>query len=46
LATTSSIFNILTYNSESGQLYYTSSDEYQKILVIDEDVLVEKGQNI
>ena len=33
LATTSSVFNILTYNSASGQLYYTSSDEYQRILV-------------
>lgn len=33
LATTSSISNILTYNTTTGQLYYTSSDEYQRILV-------------
>jgi len=33
LTTTSSIANILTYNPISGQLYYTSSDEYQQIRV-------------
>jgi hypothetical protein len=33
LTTTSSIANILTYNPTSGQLYYTSSDEYQQIKV-------------
>jgi hypothetical protein len=33
LATTSSISNIITYNPTTGQLYYTSSDEYQRILV-------------
>jgi hypothetical protein len=31
LATTSSISNILTYNPTTGQLYYTSSDEYQRV---------------
>jgi hypothetical protein len=31
LATTSSVAHILTYNSESGQLYYTSSNEYQRV---------------
>lgn len=33
LATTSSISSIITYNQSTGQLYYTSSDEYQRILV-------------
>jgi hypothetical protein len=33
LTTTSSIANILTYNPTSGQLYYTSSNEYQQIRV-------------
>jgi hypothetical protein len=33
LATTSSISNIITYNPTTGQLYYTSSDEYQRIRV-------------
>lgn len=33
LTTTSSISNILTYNPTSGQLYYTSSNEYQQIKV-------------
>jgi len=33
LTTTSSIANILTYNPTSGQLYYTSSNEYQQIKV-------------
>ncbi len=33
LATTSSISNIITYNPTTGQLYYTSSDEYQRVKV-------------
>jgi hypothetical protein len=33
LAATSSISNILTYNPTTGQLYYTSSDEFQQIKV-------------
>ena len=33
LNTTSSISNILTYNPTTGQLYYTSSNEYQQIKV-------------
>ena len=33
LTTTSSVSNILTYNPTSGQLYYTSSNEYQQIKV-------------
>jgi hypothetical protein len=33
LTTTSSVSNILTFNPTSGQLYYTSSDEYQQIRV-------------
>lgn len=33
LGTTSSVSNILTFNPTSGQLYYTSSDEYQQIRV-------------
>jgi hypothetical protein len=33
LTTTSSVSNILTFNPISGQLYYTSSDEYQQIKV-------------
>jgi len=33
LTTTSSIANILTYNPTSGQLYYTSSNEFQQISV-------------
>jgi hypothetical protein len=33
LAATSSVSNILTYNTTTGQLYYTSSDEYQRIFI-------------
>ena len=33
LGTTSSISSILTYNQGTGQLYYTSSDEFQQIRV-------------